>query len=64
MTCSIAGLAAPLICHPSPTQFVYVKSSFTPSPDEKIGVLADAFGTVEAGTKKLTVHYALTPAWG
>jgi hypothetical protein len=50
--------------------FLILKSGFTPCPREKIGVLADAFGSIEvdrqtkASVKTLTVQYALVPAWG
>jgi len=44
------------------SQFVYVKESFAPSLDERIGVLALAYGS-EGGTK-LTLNYSTTPAWG
>ena len=58
--------ADPLPPSPLPllSQFVYVKSSFTPCPQETLGTLADSFGSVEGGTKRLTLQYALTPAWG
>ena len=46
-------------------QFVYLKDSFTPSPDELLGVPNDAFGRDgTAGQKELVLSYALTPAWG
>jgi hypothetical protein len=44
------------------SQFVYVKESFAPSLDERIGVLALAYGS-EGGTK-LTLNYSTMPAWG
>lgn len=41
-------------------QFVYLKEAFSPSLDERILVLFDAFGV----DGRLVVNYALTPAWG
>lgn len=50
---------------PCPAQFIYLKNAFTPSPDELVGVLADAFGRVNArGQRELIVNYALQQAWG
>ena len=46
----------------SSSQFVYVKESFAPSLDERVGTLALAYGS-EGGTK-LTLNYSTTPAWG
>lgn len=43
-----------------PPQFVYLKEAFSPSLDERIGVLFDSF----AVDGRLVVNYALTPAWG
>lgn len=40
--------------------FVYVNSSFAPSPDETIDNLYRTFGT----NSTLVVNYAVTPAWG
>lgn len=40
--------------------FTYLKSSFSPSLEESVGVLLDAFGT----DGKLYVYYGLVPAWG
>ncbi|GAB4819458.1 hypothetical protein N2152v2_006504 [Parachlorella kessleri] len=40
--------------------FVYLKEAFSPSLDERISVLFDAFGV----DGRLVVNYALTPAWG
>jgi hypothetical protein len=51
----------PLLLSQKP-QFVYVKESFAPSLDERLGVLALAYGS-EGGTK-LTLNYSTTPAWG
>ncbi|KAI8104030.1 hypothetical protein M9434_002296 [Picochlorum sp. BPE23] len=44
--------------------FVYLKSSFSPNLNEQIGVLLDSFGTDVGDTRKLVLHYALSPAWG
>ena len=45
-------------------QFVYLKSSFAPHPQEEVGVLADTFGVVDEGKSvRLVLHYALSPAW-
>ena len=39
-----------------------MKESFAPSLDERVGTLAQAYGS-EGGTK-LTLNYSTTPAWG
>lgn len=54
--------AVPAHARPWPPllQFVYLKEAFSPSLDERIGVLFDAFGV----DGRLVVNYALTPAWG
>jgi ubiquitin-like protein ATG12 len=41
-------------------QFLYLKEAFSPSLDERISVLFEAFGN----DGKLVVNYALIPAWG
>ena len=41
-------------------QFVYLNQSFSPSLDERVGVLYAAF----AAEGRLIVNYALAPAWG
>lgn len=46
-------------CH-LPPQFAYLKDSFCPSPEERVGVLFSAFGV----DGRLVVSYACTPAWG
>lgn len=64
----------------SDSVFVYLKSSFSPNQNERVGVLLDYFGTEfelgvsgkdnetqgaqSSSNKKLVVYYALTPAWG
>lgn len=45
-------------------QFLYVRQSFAPSLDEKIGVLAQAFGSEGKHGRELVINYALTSAWG
>jgi hypothetical protein len=40
--------------------FVYLRNAFCPALDEELGVLVQAYGS----HGKLTVSYALTPAWG
>lgn len=50
----------PLPPRPGSPQFAYLKDSFCPSPEERVGVLYTAFG--QEG--RLVVSYALTPAWG
>ncbi|EFN51330.1 hypothetical protein CHLNCDRAFT_141109 [Chlorella variabilis] len=40
--------------------FMYLKEAFSPSPEERIATLHDAF----AVDGRLVVNYALTPAWG
>mmetsp|Transcript_7512 Transcript_7512/g.19280 ORF Transcript_7512/g.19280 Transcript_7512/m.19280 type:complete len:88 (+) Transcript_7512:104-367(+) len=40
--------------------FVYLRSAFSPSLDEKVATLFDAYATNDM----LVVNYALTPAWG
>lgn len=45
----------------------YLKEAFTPSPEEHVGVLADAFGGSGKSfgvAQLLVVNYALSPAWG
>lgn len=39
---------------------MYLKEAFSPSPEERIATLHDAF----AVDGRLVVNYALTPAWG
>jgi hypothetical protein len=69
----LLGSASDRLClrspfqHPPPSynryhheQFLYLKESFTPSPEERVGVLFDAFGA----EGRLVVNYALSPAWG
>ncbi|KAI0990601.1 hypothetical protein GJ496_008051 [Pomphorhynchus laevis] len=41
--------------------FFYVNQSFAPPLDVTIGTLSDTFS---GGSQVLTLHYALTPAWG
>jgi ubiquitin-like protein ATG12 len=50
--------SSPCVCAPS--QFVYIKSAFTPSMDELVSTLYDGF----AVDGKLVVNYSVTPAWG
>lgn len=40
--------------------FVYLKNAFSPSLDEKVATLYDAYGANDM----LVVNYSLTPAWG
>mmetsp|Transcript_16730 Transcript_16730/g.28704 ORF Transcript_16730/g.28704 Transcript_16730/m.28704 type:complete len:90 (+) Transcript_16730:131-400(+) len=42
------------------TVFVYLREAFTPSLDDDLGILRQAYGI----DGKLHVNYALTPAWG
>lgn len=42
------------------TVFLYLRESFSPSLDERVSTLHDAFGV----GGRLVVNYALTPAWG
>ncbi len=41
-------------------QFVYLRESFTPSLDEQVQVLFQAYSV----DGRLVVNYALVPAWG
>ncbi len=42
------------------SQFVYLREAFTPSLDDDLAVLKQAYGI----DGKLHVNYAMTPAWG
>ena len=42
------------------SQFMYLNSSFSPSLDERIGTLHEAYNV----DGKLIVNYSTTPAWG
>mmetsp|Transcript_7401 Transcript_7401/g.19182 ORF Transcript_7401/g.19182 Transcript_7401/m.19182 type:complete len:97 (+) Transcript_7401:50-340(+) len=43
-----------------PSIFLFLASSFAPSPDSTIGELYQNFGS----GSKLSFNYSLTPAWG
>ncbi|XP_031643127.1 ubiquitin-like protein ATG12 isoform X1 [Oncorhynchus kisutch] len=53
--CDMSGL--PLL---SVTEFIYVNQSFSPSPDQEVGVLFECFGS----DGKLVLHYCKSQAWG
>ncbi|XP_067365496.1 ubiquitin-like protein ATG12 isoform X1 [Channa argus] len=40
--------------------FIYVNQSFSPSPDQEVGILFDCFGS----DGKLVLHYCKSQAWG
>ncbi|XP_014057260.1 ubiquitin-like protein ATG12 isoform X2 [Salmo salar] len=40
--------------------FIYVNQSFSPSPDQEVGVLFECFGS----DGKLVLHYCKSQAWG
>mmetsp|Transcript_14218 Transcript_14218/g.24858 ORF Transcript_14218/g.24858 Transcript_14218/m.24858 type:complete len:91 (-) Transcript_14218:314-586(-) len=40
--------------------FVYLRESFTPTLDDEVSILTQAYGL----DGRLYVNYALTPAWG
>ncbi|XP_024272268.1 ubiquitin-like protein ATG12 [Oncorhynchus tshawytscha] len=40
--------------------FIYVNQSFSPSPDQEVGVLFQCFGS----DGKLVLHYCKSQAWG
>ncbi|XP_062321903.1 ubiquitin-like protein ATG12 [Osmerus eperlanus] len=40
--------------------FIYVNQSFSPSPDQEVGVLFECFGS----DGKLILHYCKSQAWG
>ena len=46
----------------APAVLAYVREAFVPPLDAAVGDLADAYGS--HGGAKLTVNYALAPAWG
>ncbi|KAG7269352.1 hypothetical protein CRUP_006710 [Coryphaenoides rupestris] len=45
---------------PSEQLFIYVNQSFSPSPDQEVGVLFECFGS----DGKLVLHYCKSQAWG
>lgn len=46
----------------APSVLAYVKEAFVPPLDAAVGDLAVAYGSHGGG--RLTVNYALAPAWG
>jgi len=46
----------------APSVLAYVREAFVPPLDAAVGDLADAYGSHGGG--RLTVNYALAPAWG
>jgi hypothetical protein len=46
----------------APSVLAYVREAFVPPLDASVGDLAAAYGT--HGGARLTVNYALAPAWG
>jgi hypothetical protein len=46
----------------APAVLAYVREAFVPPLDATVGDLAAAYGTHGGG--RLTVNYALAPAWG
>ncbi|XP_077106760.1 ubiquitin-like protein ATG12 isoform X2 [Ranitomeya variabilis] len=44
----------------SEQMFIYVNQSFSPSPDQEVGILYECFGS----DGKLVLHYCKSQAWG